>query len=115
MTGGVSHVDSFDPKPKLFADHGKTVAVDEWQGRHGDVQLFLKRPHWEFSPAAQCGTEVSDLFPHVARVRGRPLRDPLDARRTTPTTTRRRSASTPARSRSPGRASARGSATAWAR
>ncbi len=25
MTGGVSHVDSFDPKPKLFADAGKTV------------------------------------------------------------------------------------------
>ena len=25
MTGGVSHVDSFDPKPKLTADHGKKV------------------------------------------------------------------------------------------
>ncbi|MDB5295431.1 MAG: hypothetical protein JWO31_1414, partial [Phycisphaerales bacterium] len=25
MTGGVSHVDSFDYKPKLFADAGKTV------------------------------------------------------------------------------------------
>ena len=24
MTGGVSHVDTFDPKPKLIADHGKT-------------------------------------------------------------------------------------------
>ena len=24
MSGGVSHVDSFDPKPKLTADNGKT-------------------------------------------------------------------------------------------
>ena len=23
MSGGVSHVDSFDPKPRLFSDHGK--------------------------------------------------------------------------------------------
>ena len=29
MSGGVSHVDSFDPKPKLFADAGKTV-VGGW-------------------------------------------------------------------------------------
>ena len=27
MSGGVSHVDSFDPKPHLFADHGKQVDV----------------------------------------------------------------------------------------
>src|SRR5262245_14012965 len=26
LTGGFSHVDTFDPKPKLAADHGKTVA-----------------------------------------------------------------------------------------
>ena len=26
MSGGVSHVDSFDPKPNLFADHGKSQA-----------------------------------------------------------------------------------------
>src|SRR5437867_796541 len=36
MTGGVSHVDSFDPKPALFRDHGKTVAIHEWQGRAGN-------------------------------------------------------------------------------
>jgi len=28
MSGGVSHVDSFDPKPQLFADHGKQVTFD---------------------------------------------------------------------------------------
>ncbi len=64
-TGGVSHIDSFDPKPKLFADHGKTVPIDEWQGKPGQYTRYLKKPQWAFKPYGKCGTEVSDLFPHV--------------------------------------------------
>lgn len=66
MSGGVSHVDSWDPKPKLFADGDKTVSVNEFQGRKGDFQMFLKRPQFTFRPYGQCGTEVSSLFPHMA-------------------------------------------------
>ncbi|MBM4076892.1 MAG: DUF1501 domain-containing protein, partial [Planctomycetes bacterium] len=44
MSGGVSHVDSWDHKPKLFADAGNTIPVSEFQGRKGDFQMFLKRP-----------------------------------------------------------------------
>ena len=66
MSGGVSHVDSWDYKPKLFADAGKTLAVDEFQGRKGDFKMFAKRPQWEFARHGRCGTEVSSLFPHVA-------------------------------------------------
>ncbi|RLS40560.1 MAG: DUF1501 domain-containing protein [Planctomycetota bacterium] len=66
MSGGVSHVDSWDPKPKLFADSGKTVPIDEFQGRKGDYKMFLNRPQWDFKPHGQCGTEVSALFPHMA-------------------------------------------------
>ncbi len=66
MSGGVSHVDSLDPKPKLLADAGKTVAVDEFQGRKGSFSMFLKRPQWSFSRHGSCGTEVSSLFPCVA-------------------------------------------------
>jgi hypothetical protein len=66
MSGGVSHVDSWDPKPKLLADAGKTTSVDEYQGRKGDFKMFLKRPQWTFAPHGQCGTEVSTLFPHLA-------------------------------------------------
>ncbi|MCC2671821.1 MAG: hypothetical protein K0Q72_4292 [Armatimonadetes bacterium] len=66
MTGGVSHVDSFDPKPKLFADHGQTVSVNEFQGKPGDYKMFLKRPQWEFKRRGRSGIEVSELFPHVA-------------------------------------------------
>lgn len=68
MSGGVSHVDSFDPKPKLTADHGKQVTLDhpETKNRPGYEKLFLKRPQWEFKPRGQSGIQVSDLFPHIA-------------------------------------------------
>jgi len=66
MSGGVSHVDSWDPKPKLVADAGKTISVDEFQGRKGEFKMFAKRPQWDFARHGRCGTEVSALFPHMA-------------------------------------------------
>ncbi len=68
MTGGVSHVDTFDPKPALHRDHGKEIKADhpEIKDRPGYERIFLKRPQWEFAPHGDCGTEVSTLFPHVA-------------------------------------------------
>jgi hypothetical protein len=40
MSGGVSHVDTFYPKPKLVAGHGKTLTVDNWQGRLGKFTRY---------------------------------------------------------------------------
>ncbi|HSI11864.1 MAG TPA: DUF1501 domain-containing protein [Chthoniobacter sp.] len=60
--GGVSHMDTFDPKPKLFAADGKTVGIG---GGLSNQQRVLLKPGWEFRPGGQCGTEVSDLFPHL--------------------------------------------------
>jgi hypothetical protein len=65
MSGGVSHVDSWDPKPRLVQDAGRTVTVDEFQGRRGSFSMYLKAPQWTFRPRGRCGTEVSDLFPHM--------------------------------------------------
>ncbi len=69
MTGGVSHIDTFDPKPALTRDHGKEIKANhpEIKDRPGYERIYLKRPQWEFAPHGECGTEVSALFPHVAR------------------------------------------------
>jgi hypothetical protein len=69
MSGGVSHVDTFDPKPQLVADHGKQVTFDhpETRNRPGYEKLFLKRPDWKFQKYGQSGIEVSDLFPNVGK------------------------------------------------
>jgi hypothetical protein len=68
MTGGVSHVDTFDPKPELTKQHGKEIDSNHpsTKDRPDYNRIFLKRPQWEFKPHGQCGTEVSSLFPHVA-------------------------------------------------
>jgi hypothetical protein len=61
-TGGVSHMDTFDPKPKLFAADGKTLGVG------GGLSLEkrpLVKPMWQYKPGGKCGTMVSDLFPHI--------------------------------------------------
>ncbi|MEQ1862130.1 MAG: DUF1501 domain-containing protein [Chthoniobacteraceae bacterium] len=60
--GGVSHMDTFDPKPALFAADGKTTGVG---GGLSNQQRKLLKPGWQFRPGGKCGTMVSDLFPHL--------------------------------------------------
>ncbi len=55
MSGGVSHIDTFDPKPKLIADRGKTIQKDQ----------FLTQPQWNFKRYGKSGIEISDLFPNI--------------------------------------------------
>lgn len=61
-TGGVSHMDTFDYKPKLFAADGKTVGVG---GGLSNQKTPLLRPMFDFKPGGRCGTLVSDLFPYL--------------------------------------------------
>lgn len=65
LTGGFSHVDTFDPKPKLQADSGKTVSANELRG---GVSLPLLGSPFKFSPCGQSGLPVSELFPCLGRV-----------------------------------------------
>jgi hypothetical protein len=64
MHGGVSHVDSFDPKPKLAEMNGKPLPFAKPQFEFGGTGNLLASP-WKFKKHGQCGTEVSDLFPHI--------------------------------------------------
>jgi len=69
MDGGVSQVDSFDPKPRLERDAGKDprslFKVDATQ--FNNVGKVLPSP-WKFKPYGQSGIPVSDLFPHIGGV-----------------------------------------------
>jgi hypothetical protein len=59
MQGGVSHLDTFDYKPKLQADNGKNFAT----GKGGKL---LGSP-WKFQQHGQSGQWISTLFPHLAK------------------------------------------------
>ncbi len=58
MTGGVSHVDTFDPKPFLREHHDQPK----------NTRRVYKGADWEFRRYGQSGTEVSDLFPEIGKV-----------------------------------------------
>ncbi|MFP6768908.1 MAG: DUF1501 domain-containing protein [Planctomycetaceae bacterium] len=67
-TGGVSHVDTFNHRPQLTADHGKSVTASRWLNKSGDFKRFLIKSRWQFQQHGQCGTWVSDLFPQLGSV-----------------------------------------------
>lgn len=58
LPGGMSHVDSFDYKPKLIADARNGIL---YQGKRK-----LMPPLWDFKPHGKSGIYVSDLFPKIA-------------------------------------------------
>src|SRR5688572_12831354 len=70
--GGMSQMDTFDPKPALDRHHGKKLTPDVLPGV-GEIRTFfggkdgsplLKSPY-KFARRGQCGMDVSELFPHV--------------------------------------------------
>ena len=65
LSGGFSHVDTFDPKPKLKADHGKTVPSTSLRGN--GVQPLLASP-FKFTRHGRSGLEISELFPRLGTV-----------------------------------------------
>jgi len=65
MSGGVSQVDSFDPKPKLRDLHGKPMPVKILRTQFNNNGNVMASP-FEFKQYGQSGTPVSSMFPHVA-------------------------------------------------
>src|ERR1700730_9337488 len=57
LTGGFSHVDTFDPKPRLKKDHGKKVFDRELRDTT-DRGFYLIGSPFEFTPRGQSGLMV---------------------------------------------------------
>lgn len=69
MDGGPSHVDTFDPKPKLKQYEGKAIGTEAVSKRSQSAanRVWLGSP-WDFKQRGESGLWVSDLFPRLASV-----------------------------------------------
>jgi hypothetical protein len=67
MSGGVSHIDSFDPKPRLVREAGQPMPVPIDRTMFNQNGNIMPSP-WSFKNYGQCGMPVSDLFPHMGSV-----------------------------------------------
>ena len=66
MDGGVSQVDSFDPKPELDKLNGQPFPQKIKPTQFNNIGNSLGSP-WKFQNYGESGTPVSGLFPHVAQ------------------------------------------------
>jgi hypothetical protein len=64
MSGGVSHVDSFDPKPKLKELHGKPMPVKVERTQFNNNGNVFASP-FDFKKCGQSGIEISSMFPKL--------------------------------------------------
>ncbi len=65
MDGGVSQVDSFDPKPLLAKEHGKKPKFKIDATVFNNIGTILKSP-WTFDRYGECGMPISSLFPELS-------------------------------------------------
>ena len=65
MPGGPSHVDLFDPKPRLLQDNGKPLPFETPKLERVKPGNIFASP-WKFSQHGQSGTPVSELLPETA-------------------------------------------------
>ena len=65
MPGGPSHVDLFDPKPRLTAENGQPLPFEKPKLERTKTGNLLASP-WKFSKHGESGIEVSELLPGMA-------------------------------------------------
>ncbi|MEP6753857.1 MAG: DUF1501 domain-containing protein [Chthonomonadales bacterium] len=68
MSGGPSHLETFDPKPELDRMHGQPLPASfgtiKSQFTNGGTPLLGSA--WKFHKHGQSGIEVSELYPHLS-------------------------------------------------
>jgi hypothetical protein len=71
MHGGVSHVDTFDPKPALAKFNGQPLPGSFGEGLVTSRIDFRKArmlaSPWKFTRSGQSGLEISELYPHLQK------------------------------------------------
>ena len=72
MSGGPSHLETFDAnKPKLASMHGQPMPAEFTKGQSiaqlQNQKLNCFRPQFPFKKYGQSGTEMTSLFPHLAK------------------------------------------------
>jgi Protein of unknown function (DUF1501) len=72
MAGGMSHLESFDPKPQLAAMRGKPMPASFTSGQPiaqlQGKKLLCLAPQFEFSRHGESGQELSSVFPYMGRI-----------------------------------------------
>src|SRR3954453_19925504 len=71
MAGGPSHLELFDNKPQLAKFDGTLPPADLLKGYRAafiNPDAKLLGPKFKFAKNGRCGTELSELLPHLARV-----------------------------------------------
>lgn len=72
MAGGPSHLESFDPKPALDKLDGQAFPDSFTAGQQlaqlQGSKLIARGSFTKFKPWGNCGTEISELFPHIGSI-----------------------------------------------
>jgi hypothetical protein len=72
MAGGPSHLESFDPKPRLAAMHGQPMPESFTRGQPiaqlQNAQLRCFAPQHPFRKCGKSGQEIAAIFPHIGSI-----------------------------------------------
>ncbi|MFO1501364.1 MAG: DUF1501 domain-containing protein [Verrucomicrobiota bacterium] len=74
MSGAPSHLDLFDPKPKLVSMTGVDLPESVRMGQRitgmtsGQKHLFCVGSPFQFNRHGKCGMELSELLPHTGKI-----------------------------------------------
>ena len=64
LNGGLSHVDTFDPKPLLDKYNGKPLPIENLETERATGNAYASP--FKFRKHGESGIEVSEIFPHTA-------------------------------------------------